>query len=215
LQRHYKDHYQTLGLSPGATAEQIKKAWRKLVFDLHPDKTGDDAAASVRFSEIQHAYEVLSDPIKKIQFLQERWLRKAQGKDLSSSYDDLAGWVKECLAVEKNTNTQDPDRINPQQLHSQIEQLAHSEKIDTLRQYDDPEALLTGARLLLLAAMILPYPLFEQISEHFCKIEPENLTWQNEIQKALRQKKNSRNWERYRIFLLILITMLLCKLITS
>ena len=215
MQSHYKDHYKTLGVSPGATADQIKKAWRKLVLDLHPDKTGNDAAASVRFSEIQQAYEVLNDPIKKIQFLQERWLRKSQGQDLSPSYNDLASWIKECLALEKKVNTQDPDRIDQQRLLSQIEQLANSEKIASLRHYADPEALLTGSRLLLRAAMLLPYPLFIQVSEHFLKIETENLTWQKEIQKVLRQKRNSRNIERYKILFLILVTLLLCILIAS
>ena len=60
-----KDLYGALGLSKGASAEEIKKAYRKLAREHHPDKNQGDAAAEERFKEIQHAYDVLSDPEKR------------------------------------------------------------------------------------------------------------------------------------------------------
>lgn len=57
------DYYATLGLSKGATANEIKKAYRKLAVKFHPDKNPDNTeAASVQFKEISEAYSVLSDP---------------------------------------------------------------------------------------------------------------------------------------------------------
>lgn len=215
MQSEYKDHYQTLGLAPGATAEQIKKAFRKLALDLHPDKTGNDPGLSVRFSEIQRAYEVLSDPLQKIQFLQERWLRKAQGQNTTVATGDLAGWIKECLALEKNTTTQAPDRIDQQSLHHQIAKLASQEKIDSLKDYAHPEALLTGARLLLQAAAILPYELFMNNARQLATIEANQTSWQQEIRRAIQQKSNERNWKRYRVAAIVVITLLLCLLIAS
>ncbi len=52
-----KDHYATLGISPGATPEEIKKAYRKLAFEHHPDRNG---GKDERFKEISAAYEALS-----------------------------------------------------------------------------------------------------------------------------------------------------------
>lgn len=58
------DHYAALGVSRDATQEDIKRAYRKLARELHPD-TNPDPEASERFKEIAHAYEVLSDPQKR------------------------------------------------------------------------------------------------------------------------------------------------------
>ncbi len=56
------DHYATLGLSPQASADEIKRAYRKLARANHPDANPDDPEAERRFKEIARAYEVLSDP---------------------------------------------------------------------------------------------------------------------------------------------------------
>ncbi len=59
------DHYRTLGIAKNATADEIKKAYRKLAVKYHPDKTGNDPVLEGKFKEVNEAYEVLSDPKKK------------------------------------------------------------------------------------------------------------------------------------------------------
>jgi curved DNA-binding protein len=63
-----KDYYQVLGLSKGATADEIKKAFRKMAVKYHPDKNPGDKGAEEKFKEINEAYAVLSDPEKKTQY---------------------------------------------------------------------------------------------------------------------------------------------------
>lgn len=63
-----QDYYETLGLTKGASAEEIKKAYRKLAVKYHPDKNPGDTKAEERFKEINEAYAVLSDPQKKAQY---------------------------------------------------------------------------------------------------------------------------------------------------
>ncbi len=60
--------YDTLGVKKGASDEEIKKAYRKLARQYHPDKNPGDAAAEERFKEIQHAYDVLGDTDKRKQY---------------------------------------------------------------------------------------------------------------------------------------------------
>lgn len=63
-----KDLYQTLGVSENADAESLKKAYRKLAKENHPDATGGDRRKTERFKEINEAYAVLSDPQKRREY---------------------------------------------------------------------------------------------------------------------------------------------------
>jgi len=61
----YKDYYKTLGVPKSASADGIKKAFRKLAVKYHPDKNPGDKKAEEKFKEINEAYEVLRDPEKR------------------------------------------------------------------------------------------------------------------------------------------------------
>ena len=59
------DYYEILGLSKGASNDEIKKAFKKKAMKFHPDRTGNDKTAETKFKEAKEAYDVLSDPQKK------------------------------------------------------------------------------------------------------------------------------------------------------
>jgi molecular chaperone DnaJ len=63
-----RDLYETLGVSRGASADEIKKAYRKLARRHHPDANPGDKEAEERFKEVQNAYDILSDDEKRKQY---------------------------------------------------------------------------------------------------------------------------------------------------
>ncbi len=66
----YRDYFKVLGVERGTDADGIKRAFRKLARQYHPDVNPDDASAEARFKEISEAYEVLSDPEKRRRYEQ-------------------------------------------------------------------------------------------------------------------------------------------------
>lgn len=63
-----RDYYEVLGLTKEANQDQIKKAFRKLAKEFHPDKTEGNSELEEKFKEVQEAYEVLSDEDKKTKY---------------------------------------------------------------------------------------------------------------------------------------------------
>src|SRR3954462_8497324 len=63
-----RDYYEILGVSKSASADEVKKAYRKVAMQYHPDRNPGDKTAEEKFKEAAEAYEVLSDQDKRAQY---------------------------------------------------------------------------------------------------------------------------------------------------
>jgi len=82
-----RDYYETLGLKRGASAQDIKSAYRKLAMQYHPDRNPGDEAAEQRFKEINEAYEVLKDDQKRAAYDQFGHAAFEQGGGRPGGFD--------------------------------------------------------------------------------------------------------------------------------
>ena len=87
-----RDYYEVLGVNRSATAEEVKKGYRKTALKYHPDKNPDDPNAEERFKEAAEAYEVLSDETKRSQYDRyghEGVHARSSGRGGHSSVEDI------------------------------------------------------------------------------------------------------------------------------
>lgn len=96
----YKDYYKTLGVERNASEDDIRKAYRKLAMQYHPDRNPNDKQAEERFKEINEAYQVLSDPQKRTHYDQlgsdySSWQQRGAPGDFNwDQYGGFPGGVR-------------------------------------------------------------------------------------------------------------------------
>ena len=94
-----RDYYEILGISKSATKEEIKKAYRKVAIQFHPDKNPGNKESEDKFKEAAEAYEVLSSPEKRTQYDRYGHARPGGGfgghdmnmEDIFSQFGDIFG----------------------------------------------------------------------------------------------------------------------------
>lgn len=88
-----KDYYRILGVTASSSEEEIRKRYRKLAMQYHPDRNPDDPAAEEKFKEVAEAYGVLTDPVKLRRYQECRATGSpgdtGQGKDFDYSQEDI------------------------------------------------------------------------------------------------------------------------------
>ncbi len=98
------DYYKALGVDKNSSADEIKKAFRKLAVKYHPDRNPNDKTAEDKFKEINEAYAVLSDPKKKEQYdtfgssgFHKQYSQEDifRGFDFGNAYKDMGGGASE------------------------------------------------------------------------------------------------------------------------
>ena len=96
----YKDYYKILGVERNASEEEIRKAYRKLAMQYHPDRNPNDQQAEERFKEINEAYQVLNDPTKRAHYDRlgsdySNWQRRGAPGDFNwDQYGGFPGGVR-------------------------------------------------------------------------------------------------------------------------
>lgn len=99
------DHYAILGVDPNADISQIKRAYRRLALQCHPDRFPGDQAAADRFRQVSRAYNILSDPQKRAQYdrggLSEELTDLAANPNLSSAKELFRSVIGDVFGTQK------------------------------------------------------------------------------------------------------------------
>ena len=207
-----KDYYSLLELEPSATQQEIKKAYRRLALQYHPDKNDNEPYAAAQFSEIKEAYEILTNPAKRDYYLQQRWYNQSMGKRKKQETVTPFNILKQTLELEKYVSSLDIFRMDKHGLYEYINYIIKDETIAKLNTFNDISVNKEIINNVLRSSFVLPFALAEKVTVQLKKISSNQLTSEN-IEKFLIQHKKNHLREKNRIWLILLIAIALILLI--
>jgi curved DNA-binding protein CbpA len=205
-----KDYYKILEIPTTATLQEIKRSFRRLAQQYHPDKNGDSHMATAHFREIQEAYKVLSDPKQREAYHYQRWYVRSAGKPFASAPLTPASILQECRLLQQYVASMNTFHIRFDAVSLHIRELLTADAIGILLEHNDAATNREIIQSVLLSAQPLPKKYFMPIVELLLQLADNDITAQATIEQALLNKKQLHVWDKYKWVLMLVITALIC-----
>jgi len=210
-----KDYFGILGVKPSADHSEIKQAYRKLAMNYHPDKHDHDSEKTILYNQIREAYETLTEPAKRNEYLQERWRLKAQGIKLNEEIISGDVILKKVIELNQQLRFADPIRINESRIRHQLNTILSDEMIGILKNQNDNDLNFAIFSILIDALKPLPLSVCSEISVQLKELPFVEEALMKKLEKIIKEKKNAQYWESKKIWIVLLITILICLFIAS
>ena len=209
-----KDYYKILEIEPSATLTEIKKAYRRLAQQYHPDKNASKEYALTYFAEIKEAYEVLTNPAKKDYYLQQRWYQQSIGKkEFQSQPITPPNILKQFIELDKHVARLDTFRMDKQGLYEYISNLLSDETIEQLRKFNETDINKEIIETTIRTAGYLHFQQAEKIAEKMYTLSGKEPATTMRIDLFLQQFKKRSQWEKSKIYIIFLATIIISLLI--
>lgn len=208
-----KDYFALLEVAPSASPAEIKKAYRKLAHQYHPDKHNNDPYASAKFAEIKEAYEVLTDPSKKEYYLQQRWYNQAMGRKKTKDTITPVNLLKQALELERYVSSLDVFRMDKLGLQEYILDLLQDETLEQLKSFDEKATIREIISIFLRSIRPLPPAYTEAIYTRLEALSSGDSPSIQQISEHRHKAARKHQREKYSLLLIIILTLLLCLLI--
>ncbi len=206
-----RNYYALLGVPHGATAEDIRNAFRKLAKTYHPDKAPDNPFAEAHFREIQEAYEVLSDAGRRAKYDEELWLRGLTNRSrhaVAITPDWLLG---EAGKLRRHMETIDSYRMNHLALKEYVEALLSDEHLSLLQDAPEQRTELLDSLFQTLVKLRLPY--LSELEPRLRLLAGGDKEAGERIAGFIRHRQQEAGWNRRRPWIVIGFALIICILI--
>ncbi len=206
---YLKDYYQILELEPSASLPEVKKAYRKMAKQYHPDKNNNDPYATALFADIKEAYEILTDPAKKEYYLQQRWYHQSTGGRKTQEVITPVTVLKQALELEQYVSKIDVFRMDKTGLQQYIMDLIPDTSIEKLHQFNEPDTIRQIVSILLHAIKPLPPIYTKEIFIQLKKLSDKDPVATEQLNIFIRQRQKKNNREKYSLVVIIILTIII------
>ena len=205
-----KDYYKILELPTTASHQEIKRSFRRLAQQYHPDKNSGSHLAAAHFREIHEAYQVLSDPKKREAYHYQRWYVRSTGKPFASAPLTPAHILQECRILEKYVASMNIFHIRFDAVSLHIRELLTPNAIGILHERNDTAINRSIIESVLTSAHPLPKKYFIPVAELLLQLAAGDTTAQSAIERELAVKKQLHVWDKYKWVVVVIITATIC-----
>lgn len=202
-----EDYYSILNTSPTAGFDELKKAYRKLAMQYHPDKLDSTDLSNERFRRIKEAYEILSHPQKRQAYHFSRFHSNIPKTDLQSA-QNILGELKNIAEVAAAIGH---FRIDYFLLEKQLSEILSPLNLLILKAEKDSIIRNTIIEQLLQCCSFLDYPITKRITDSIKIILPNEETVL--INNFLKMKRRWYYWDQYKLLVAITIAISICCII--
>lgn len=204
-----KDYYTLLKIEPNADLATIKKAYRKLALQYHPDKTGNNHYTESYYREIQEAYLTLSDTRKREEYLYHRWLEKSMGHSLDSALTPVQ-IIQLFLKTEQYIHGTDSFKMDKYHLLEHLKQLYSIGRQEIIISSNDEQLEKESLRLAMESSKLLPSEAQFNFQIHLQMLLSRHTKIQEDWNETLNAVIKKEKMDSFKIPIVILITILIC-----
>jgi curved DNA-binding protein CbpA len=204
-----KDYYTLLKIEPNADLSTIKKAYRKLAMQYHPDKTGNNQYTESYFREIQEAYLTLSDTRKREEYLYNRWLEKSMGHNLDTALTPIQ-IIQLFLKTEQYIHGTDVFKMDKYHLLEHLKQLYSIGRQEIIISSNDEQLERESLRLAIQSSKLLPSEAQLNFQNHLQMLLSKHPNINKEWNETVHRISKKERLDSFKIPIVILITILIC-----
>ena len=204
-----KDYYRVLNIPSSASAEEIKKAFRKMALLYHPDRNSNTKLATEKFTEIQEAYSILSDLKKRTAYNYQRYsynLTNQAYRQLAYSVDDI---LQLAIKLRNNVSRMDPYRIDRDHLFFEITDILSAHNLDILHS-SDPVTNRKVIQLIVASTGPLSFVNKKEITKKLHTINANDSITKKYLQQYVNESTQQYYWGRYKIYIALAAAVLFC-----
>lgn len=205
-----KDYYKILEVNMAATLAEIKKSYRRLALQYHPDKHFGNQLYEAKFKEIIEAYKVLSDGKKREEYNRSRSEYAQAEKKKAQPQITPETILNQTIDFRKKIAVLDPDRMNKLALFQQIQHLLSRQNIAMLQKNSSPKLNRRIIEEIMFCSRFLPFVHVERICFQLAAIAGSDNALYRKIYNFSKEVRLQSLWNKYKILAAVILAIVLC-----